>query len=173
MFLSYRVLSSQTTTIAKCQWLFNCYFLFGGVEPPTQATEDSMFLGKLMLNVPENQEVTMHKKNYKGRCQKKSVSKCKEVARAYSDIQYAYLEVLEEKDDVKEFQCNVLMEGGEEDSYVSDFVCVKTDGDLMVRECVQRKLLTKPLTVKLLDMSREYWLRRGVEDWGIVIDEEK
>ena len=41
MFPSYRVLSSQTTTIAECQWLFNCYLLFGGVESPTQATDDS------------------------------------------------------------------------------------------------------------------------------------
>ena len=43
MFPSYRVLSSQTTTIAECQWLFNCYLLFGGVESPTQATDDSDF----------------------------------------------------------------------------------------------------------------------------------
>ena len=41
MFPSYRVLSSQTTTIAECQWLFNCYYLFSGAESPTQATEDS------------------------------------------------------------------------------------------------------------------------------------
>ena len=41
MFPSYRVLSSQTTTIAECQWLFNCYLIFGGAESPTQATEDS------------------------------------------------------------------------------------------------------------------------------------
>ena len=37
--------------------------------------------------------------------------------------------------------------------YTSDFVCTKTDGDLMVRECVFRKFLMKPLTVKLLDAS--------------------
>lgn len=42
----------------------------------------------------------------------------------------------------------------------------------MVRECVFRKFLMKPLTVKLLDASREYWLRHGVTDWGLVIDEE-
>ena len=29
---------------------------------------------------------------------------------------------------------------------------------------VQRK------SVKLLDMSRNYWLRRGIKDWGIVTD---
>ncbi|MBQ4266908.1 MAG: hypothetical protein IJB93_01840 [Clostridia bacterium] len=26
--------------------------------------------------------------------------------------------------------------------------------------------------VKLLDISREYWLKHGVNDWGLVIDEE-
>ena len=56
--------------------------------------------------------------------------------------------------------------------YMTDFVCIKTDGDLMVRECVYRKLLTKPLTIKLLDMSRDYWQRHGVTDWGLVIDAE-
>jgi hypothetical protein len=29
------------------------------------------------------------------------------------------------------------------------------------------------MTIKLLDASREYWIRRGVKDWGIVTDEEK
>ena len=48
----------------------------------------------------------------------------------------------------------------------------KADGDLMVRECVFRKFLTKPMTVKLLDASRDYWLNHGVSDWGMVIDEE-
>ena len=43
----------------------------------------------------------------------------------------------------------------------------------MVRECVFRKFLTKPMTVKLLDASRDYWLKHGVSDWGVVIDEEK
>lgn len=42
------------------------------------------------------------------------------------------------------------------------FILVKTDNDLMVRECVFRKFLMKPLTVKLLDASKEYWLRHGV-----------
>lgn len=38
---------------------------------------------------------------------------------------------------------------------------------------IERKHLTKPLTDKLLDASRAYWLGLGVQDWGIVIDEEK
>ena len=47
------------------------------------------------------------------------------------------------------------------------------DNDLMVRECVQRKYLTKPMTIKLLDASRNFWLRHGVTDWGLVIDAEE
>lgn len=42
----------------------------------------------------------------------------------------------------------------------------------MVRECVYRKHLTKPLTIKLLDASRKFWLERGVIDWKIVVEEE-
>ena len=55
----------------------------------------------------------------------------------------------------------------------NDFLVTRTDGDVFVRECVQRKFLTKPMTVKLLDASREYWLKRGVTDWGLVIDAEE
>lgn len=43
----------------------------------------------------------------------------------------------------------------------------------MVRECVFRKLLSKPLTAKMLDASRVYWGKRGVLDWGIVVEKEK
>ena len=50
---------------------------------------------------------------------------------------------------------------------------MKADGDFMVRECVERKFLMKPRTVKLLDASKNYWLRHGVKDWGLVIDAEK
>jgi len=77
--------------------------------------------------------------------------------------------MLQAREDVAEIKCNVPLDGLE---YTSDFVCTKTDGDLMVRECVFRKLLMKPMTVRLLDTSRDYWLRHGVTDWGLVIDEE-
>ena len=52
------------------------------------------------------------------------------------------------------------------------FLCIKTNGDRMVRECVFRKKLSLPRTCKLLDLSREYWRRRGIEDWGILIFED-
>ena len=115
----------------------------------------------------------MIKKNFKGRCRKWKLEKCKDVMRAYSDIQAANAERLEKGDEVKEFQCNVLLDGLEEGEYTSDFLCVKADGDFMVRECVERKFLMKPRTVKLLDASKNYWLRHGVKDWGLVIDAEK
>ena len=35
------------------------------------------------------------------------------------------------------------------------------------------KYLMKPMTVKLLDASRTYWLRLGVQDWGRVIGGEE
>ncbi len=111
----------------------------------------------------------MRKKNFKGRCEKRKISKCSEVCRTYDTIQYAYIDILQMNDNIKEIKCNVLLEGLE---YTSDFVCIKTNGDLMVRECVYRKFLMKPLTVKLLDISREYWLKHGVTDWGLIIDEE-
>ena len=111
----------------------------------------------------------MRKKNFKGRCEKRIISKCVEVCRTYDPIQYAYADILDRDDSVLEIRCNVPLD---ELEYTSDFVCVKADGDWMVKECVYRKHLTKPMTIKLLDVSREYWLRHGVTDWGLVIDAE-
>ena len=115
----------------------------------------------------------MRKKNFKGRCEKRTLDKCAEVCRTYDAIQYAFADVLQECEDVKEIRCNVPLEGLPIGEYTTDFVCVKSDNDLMVRECVNRRLLAKPLTVKLLDASRNYWLRKGVADWGLVIDAEQ
>lgn len=115
----------------------------------------------------------MRKKGYKGRCEKRSLGKSKEVCRLYDGIQSVYADMLQKSEKVKEIRCNVLMDGFAEGEYTSDFVCVKMNDDLMVRECVFRKFLNKPMTVKLLDASREYWLNHGVSDWGLVINEEK
>lgn len=114
----------------------------------------------------------MRKKGYKGRCEKRQLAKCPEVCRTYDEIQNAYADVLQANKDISEIRCNVLLDGLEMGAYTSDFVCVKSDGDLLVRECVSRKFLMKPMTVKLLDASREYWLRRGVTDWMVVTNEE-
>ena len=105
----------------------------------------------------------MRKKNYKGaKVSKRVVAKCEGVCRTYDAIQYAYANLLSEAEEVKSFQVNVLLQGLEE-----------ADGNLMVRECVSRKHLTKPMTTKLLDASRNYWKSHGVSDWGIVIEEEE
>ena len=117
----------------------------------------------------------MKPKGYKRtRCEKRSMSKCADgVARTYNALESKYAEKLEQNPDVKEFRCQFLLEGLEAGEYCSDFVATKMDGDLMVRECVFRKNLIKPMTAKLLDASRGYWLRRGVTDWGIVVDKKK
>lgn len=128
----------------------------------------------------------MRKQNFKGRCEKRTVGKCEDVCKTFDPIQYAYANVLQASSKVKSFCCNVPLD--EEDivpkddivpqndisvaEYTSDFVCTKTTGEKFVRECVDRKFLTKPLTLKLLDASRSYWLRHGIVDWGIVINEE-
>ena len=115
----------------------------------------------------------MRRKNYKGRCEKRVLGKSTEVCRFYEELQTLYANRLQDCEEIKEIRSNVLLEGLEVGDYTSDFVCIKSDGDLMVRECVYRKFLTKPMTVKLLDASRNYWLNHGVTDWGLVIDEEK
>lgn len=115
----------------------------------------------------------MRKKGYKGRCEKRILSKCNDVCRTYDAIQSAYADILQADESIVEIRCNVLLDGLPEGEYTSDFVCIRNNGDLMVRECVQRKHLMKPMTVKLLDASREYWLRHGIADWGITVDEEK
>lgn len=115
----------------------------------------------------------MRKKNFKGRCEKRQVSKSEDVCRTYDAIQRAYLERLEANKNIKSIRCNVPLKGPTVEEYTTDFVCIRADGEMMVRECVFRRFLTKPLTLKLLDMSREYWTKLGVKDWGIVIDAEK
>lgn len=115
----------------------------------------------------------MRKKNFKGRCTKRSLSKCQSVCRTYDAVQSACADMLQEDDEIINFRCNVLLDGLEEGEYTSDFVCEKKSGETMVCECVPRSHLMKPLTVKLLDFSRNYWLKHGVSDWRIVIDEDK
>ncbi len=124
--------------------------------------------------ITENRKVdSMIKKNYKGRCIKKSVGKSKEVCKTYNDIQLTYLDKLQMDESITEIYCNMPLDGDGIEEYNTDFLCVKSNGDLLVRECVFRKHLSKPLTVKLLDASRLYWLNRGVNDWGLIIDAEK
>ena len=112
----------------------------------------------------------MRKVNFKGRCEKRVLSKCKSMFKSYDPIQTSYADILESNTNIMVIQCNVSLDGDDYKEYMSDFVCTTIDGEYVVRECVSRKLLVKPLTAKMLDMSRTYWLSRGVKDWGIVVD---
>ena len=113
----------------------------------------------------------MKKVDYKGRVIKRQLSKCKDICRSYSEIQDDYARFLQINDDVKAFSCNVqLTDDPETESYTSDFVITLADGTLRVRECVYRKHLERPSTARLLDLSKEYWLSKGVVDRGIVVD---
>ena len=109
----------------------------------------------------------------KDRCTKKKLKKSDEVIRTYDKIQTAYAEILDRDENIQIIQCNVPLENLEEGEFTTDFLCTKSDGDLMVRECVFRKKLSLPRTCKLLDFSRDYWTKRGVADWGIVIEQEE
>ena len=117
----------------------------------------------------------MNPKGYKRtRCEKRTMSKCSDgIAKTYNTLESRFADMLQEDDAVESFRCNVPLEDLPEGEYCSDFVCVKTNGDLMVRECVYRKNIMRPKTIRLLDASRDYWIRRGVTDWGLVVDKKK
>jgi hypothetical protein len=101
------------------------------------------------------------------------LQKSEEVVRTFDNIQATYAQILDKNENIQKIQCNVPLEGIEEGEFTTDFLCTKINGDLMARECVFRKKLSLPRTCKLLDASRDYWTKRGVNDWGIVIEQEE
>lgn len=104
---------------------------------------------------------------------KKKLSKCRLIFFAYNDLQYKYGCQLDEDSQIAEIKCNVPIDECElGDSYTTDFYCIKGNGDIIVRECVYKDKLLKPLTIKMLDASRNYWLSKGITDWGIVLNED-
>ena len=112
----------------------------------------------------------MRKFKNKGKCVKVKSSKSKETCKLFDEISIQYLKVLEQNEDIIEIQSNVRLIAVEGDEFCSDFVCLKSNNELMVRECVYRKHLSKPLTITRLDISMNYWNSRGVIDFGIVIE---
>lgn len=114
----------------------------------------------------------MRAKNYKGRCTKKQLSKCSDVARLYDNLQIAYADVLETDENVKTIMVNVPLQEKDIDRFTTDFLCEKQNGDYFVRECVQRKNLTLPRSINLLQLSQSYWQKRGITDWGIIVEKE-
>ena len=104
----------------------------------------------------------MRNKNYKGRCVKRSLPKFVSICKTYDVVQQAYADRLSTEDDVLEIRCNVLLEDTSEGEFTSDFVVTKRDGNIAVRECVLRTNLLRPRTVKLLDFSQRYWLKKVI-----------
>lgn len=116
----------------------------------------------------------MRKINTKVRCVKRKLSKCGTVCKTYDEIQTAYADLLENDDEIVSFSCNVPFDDrGELKPFSTDFFCEKSNGDMMVRECVQRSKLGKPQVYNQLCQSKLYWNKRGVMDWGVVIDADK
>lgn len=115
----------------------------------------------------------MRNKNSNVQVTKRKLSKCEGVFRSYNDIQSQYANLLEEDASVLEFKCNVVLDDFEIDgTYTTDFIITKTNGDILVRECIMRDKISKPMNIKLLDASHRYWINRGISDWGIVTNEE-
>ena len=83
----------------------------------------------------------MKKKNYKGRCERRTLKKCSDVCRLFSKIQSAYAELLDNNKNIVEFTCNVPLEGLDIGDYTTDFLAKKTDGTYLVRECVERNCI--------------------------------
>ena len=104
---------------------------------------------------------------------KKKLNKCKTIFYAYNDVQFKYGDVLDNRKDIVEIKCNVKIDCELGDSYTSDFYCVKENVEIMIRECLYKNILLKPMNVKMLDASRKYRLSKGVTDWGIVLNEEE
>ena len=112
----------------------------------------------------------MRKRGFKGKVVKKRALKAATVCRCYDDLQLAALDAFEADDDIVEIQMNIGLDDAELKLYMTDFLCKRTNGSYFVRECAFRKVLLRPQTVKLLDGSRNYWQRKGIRDWGIIVE---
>jgi len=116
----------------------------------------------------------MRNKNTHSVTLKKKLDKCKSIFYAYNDLQFKYGDTLDANSEIAEIRCNVNIDDCElGDSFTTDFYCVKTNGDILIRECVYKEKLLRPQTIKMLDASRDYWLSKGITDWGIVLNESK
>lgn len=117
----------------------------------------------------------MRKRDFKGRCEKRRLPKFNEVCKTYDKMQSVMAFRLSKQDEFVELYCNVGLEGVLDDAYMSDLVGVREDGSKVVYECVYKKHLSKPMTTRLLDASRRYWLAKGVDekDWILVVGKER
>lgn len=116
----------------------------------------------------------MRNSNTRAMCNKRQLSKAKGVVRTYNEVQDRFADILEKDSSIRDFICNYPLSDFsiEDGKYTSDFYCTTNNGEIVVYECCFRRYITKPLTAKLLDASRNYWLKRGV-DWRLVVDAEE
>ena len=115
----------------------------------------------------------MRRKTPKTRCTKLKPEKSKDVVHLYDPLMVAYAKKLENDPNIVSFECNVPLDGIEDDKFATDFLCKTADGEFIVRECCFRDKLLLPRMIHLLSASRDYWMERGVTDWGIVVEEVK
>ncbi len=59
---------------------------------------------------------------------KKKLNKCKNIFYAYNELQYKYGNILDEREDVLEFKCNVKINCSLGPDYSTDFYIIKADG---------------------------------------------
>lgn len=114
----------------------------------------------------------MRQRKLKTRRITRRVSKCKEPIKTYDAVQDKYADTLDADPDVIEIICNVPFEDTSIGDFTTDYLIKRADGSEAVRECVFRKNLLKPRTIKLLDFSQKYWFKRGITDWKVIIDAE-
>ena len=60
----------------------------------------------------------MRKKNFKGKCEKRVLTKCKSVCKTYDAIQFAYADMLENNPKIVEIRCNEELKGLEIGEYM-------------------------------------------------------
>lgn len=114
----------------------------------------------------------MRNKNTHSLTIKGKLNKKEGVFIAYNRLQFRYGQKLDVDDEIVEIFANQILDGfALGNNYTSDFVCKKSNDELMVRECVYKKNIMRPSVIKLLDEARNYWLSRGIDDWGIVLDD--
>ena len=85
------------------------------------------------------------------------------VCKLYSSLQRKLAERFENDDSVETFEVNVKVDELPIDgTFTTDLLVKFKDGSLKAYECILRKHLTKPMSMKLLSLSRAHWIKKGV-----------
>ena len=102
------------------------------------------------------------------KCEKRKLEKVEGVCKTYGELMYKGADHLVSTSEVEMIKVNVPIKNPSGD-YTTDFYCEMRDGTVKVFECVERNKisLTCKKMIRLLDESRNYWLRRGAK-WGII-----